>query len=339
MRNARARLYVESREGTVVRSGVFKVTGAFLAGLVVALASALVYVRTEDQKTSPVAKVEWAPVADPLPEEPAPPADAALEPVPNAAATAAPIAKRSAPPKHIKKAPPLRPRIVPAAEPGPPVQIVQNTMPAQPAYPPISQPASQPEVAPPATAEQQSGGEQAAAPHQVELAAGTALSVRLGETLSTEHNYTGDTFRGTLEQPIIRDGFIIAEKGSKVLGRILDATAAGRVRGAANLSIALTQINTTDGQRVQVETNAVEKRGNSSTGVDAAKIAGGAALGAIIGALGGGAKGAAIGAGAGGAAGTGVVLTTRGKPAVLPNESLVTFQLASPVTITEKLNR
>src|SRR5581483_6001479 len=100
-----------------------------------------------------------------------------------------------------------------------------------------------------------------------------------------------------LDKPIIRDGFIIADKGSKVLGRVVEATRAGRVRGAANLSVTLTEINTTDGQRIRVETNSVERRGATSTGSDAAKIAGGAALGAIIGALGGGGKGAAIGAG------------------------------------------
>ena len=110
------------------------------------------------------------------------------------------------------------------------------------------------------------------------------------------------------------------------------------MRGVSNLSVTLTEINTTDGQRIRVQTNSVEKSGPTSTGMDTAKIAGGAALGAIIGALGGGGKGAAIGAGAGGAAGTGLVLATRGKPAVLPNESRLTFQLASPVTITEKLN-
>jgi hypothetical protein len=162
--------------------------------------------------------------------------------------------------------------------------------------------------------------------------------VRLGETLSTDHNYTGDTFRGTLQAPIIMDGFIIAEKGSKVLGRIVTAQKPGRVQGVGELTLTLTEINTTDGQRVKIETGSVEKKGQTSTGEDAATIAGGAALGAIIGAIAGGGKGAAIGAGVGGAAGTGTVLATRGKPAVLPNESRLTFQLANPVTITEKLN-
>jgi len=175
-------------------------------------------------------------------------------------------------------------------------------------------------------------------PHVVTLPAGLTLFVRLGETLSTNHNYTGDTFRATLEVPIIMDGFIIAEKGSKVLGRIMNAEKAGHLSGAADLTLALTEIHTTDGQTVRVETNTSERKGPSNTGADAAKIAGGAALGAIIGALAGGGKGAAIGAGAGGAAGTGVVLATRGRPAVLESETKLTFQLSAPITITEKLH-
>jgi hypothetical protein len=172
----------------------------------------------------------------------------------------------------------------------------------------------------------------------VTLAPGTALAVRLGETVSTEHNYTGDTFRATLTAPIIQDGFIIADKGSKVLGHVANAQSAGHMANAAALSLVLTEINTTDGQRVPVETNIYDRRGSSNAGQDVAKIAGGAALGAMIGGLAGGGKGAAIGAGAGGAAGTGAVLLTHGRGAVVENETQLTFRLASPVTITEKLN-
>ena len=174
--------------------------------------------------------------------------------------------------------------------------------------------------------------------HVVTLQAGTNLAIRLGETLSSDHNYTGDTFRGTLEAPIIVDGFIIADRGSKVLGKVTNVQEAGRVQGLSALTVALTEINTTDGQRIRIQTDSYEKRGSAGTGSDAAKIAGGAALGAIIGAVAGGGKGAAIGAGAGGAAGTGIVLATRGKSTSLPVETHLNFRLTAPVTITEQIN-
>ena len=339
----------------MVRASMVKVVSAFVAGLVIALASALLYVRVHDAKlrddSAPIvspAEVEQAPVPE-LDEK-----ATAVQPLPAAPAAAEPDrpVEQPVPVVEAKKttartpSAASRPKMVKRSQPAPPIQVVQNTsdqaaMPvAQSTYPPISQPEPPTSQAQPAAeqASQQGPASQRREPNVVQLAAGTPVAIRLDETLSTEHNYVGDTFRGTLDKPIIRDGFVIAEKGSKVLGRIVDSTPAGRVRGVANLSVMLTEINTTDRQRVTVQTNSVEKRGTASSGSDAAKIAGGAALGAIIGALGGGGKGAAIGAGAGGAAGTGVVLATRGKAAVLPNESVLTFQLASPVTITEKLN-
>ncbi len=324
----------------MVRSSLPKLAIAFFVGLIAALGSALVFVQThQSQPAVPVLEVqqqvvpvEPEPKVKPpeAPEEAATPLDAPAEKArPEAAAAPAKpkFAKRSVERNWGKGS--LSPIL--------PVQVVQNTPPALPSAPtpaaaaaPTYPALSQPPQEETATAQPE--------PHVVELATGTTLAVRLAETISTEHNYTGDAFRGTLEEPIIRNGFIIADKGSKVLGRIMDATPAGRVRGVSNLNVTLTEINTTDGQRIKIQTNSVEKSGPTSTGTDAAKIAGGAALGAIIGALGGGGKGAAIGAGAGGAAGTGLVFATRGKAAVLPSESRLTFQLVSPVTITERLN-
>jgi len=160
----------------------------------------------------------------------------------------------------------------------------------------------------------------------------------LGETLTSERSSDGDSFQATLDAPVIANGFIIAERQSKVLGHVVQANRAGRVKGLANLVLAVSEINTTDGQRVPVETDSYEKWGNSSLKGDTAKVAGAAAVGAIIGAIAGGGKGAAIGAGAGGAAGTGVTLGTRGAEASVRSESILAFRLARPITITEKFN-
>jgi hypothetical protein len=175
-------------------------------------------------------------------------------------------------------------------------------------------------------------------PRAVTLTAGMPLTVRLNETISTETNYPGDTFTATLDKPVVVDGYIIADKGSRVLGKVIEAQKAGRVKGLSTLSLALTKIHTTDGQTVEIQTNPFNKDGPTSKKRDAAEIAGGAALGAIIGAIAGGGKGAAIGAGTGGAAGSGVVLTQRGQAASVPSETRLVFSLESPVTVTEHLN-
>jgi hypothetical protein len=175
-------------------------------------------------------------------------------------------------------------------------------------------------------------------PHTVTLAAGTMLPVRIGEKLSSARNQVGDIFLATLTQPLVIDGWVIAERGARVEGRIVDNIPAGRVKGVAHLGICLVRLSTADGQNIHVHTEPFVQDGPTSTGTDAAKIGVGSAIGAIIGALAGGGKGAGIGAGAGGAAGTGDVLLTRGKPAEIPVETRVSFKVQDSVTITERLN-
>jgi hypothetical protein len=154
--------------------------------------------------------------------------------------------------------------------------------------------------------------------------------------LTTERNAPGDTFTGTLDRALAVDGFVIAERGARVDGRVVDADRGSKVKGVSSLAIELTRIRTADGQTVAVQTDAFERRGEASHTSDAAKVGGGAALGAIIGAIAGGGKGAAIGAAAGGGAGAGTVLMTRGKPVALPSETRINFRLRAPVTITER---
>lgn len=354
-------------------SSLIKVVAAFVAGVVVALGSALIYTRVSDMgHAQPVTQTTVA-SSDPLPVQ-LPDAGQDSDQATPAPRPASADQSTSEPVQHVQKQKPAsvqtahRQSAKPAPrhdQPSHHVEIAQNRPPA--AYPPINSPAINspaPETAVPASApapapkvnpQQQPANPpelpqsfpvqpQSAPPppvrqpHVVTLPAGTSVVLRLGETLSTDHNYTGDTFRATLETPIIMDGFIIVDKGSKVLGRIANAQKAGRLQGGADLTLTVTELNTTDGQRVRVDTTSYEKTAPASTGRDAAEIAGGAALGAIIGAAAGGGKGAAIGAGVGGAAGTGTALATHGKPAVLPIETRLTFRLATPVTITEKLN-
>jgi hypothetical protein len=172
----------------------------------------------------------------------------------------------------------------------------------------------------------------------VTIAAGTVLPVRIGETISASHNQSGDSFLATLDQPLVVDGFVIAERGSRLEGRVVEAEPAGRSRGNSHLGIELVKLSTSDGQHVQIHTASYKKEGTSSAGNDAAKIAGGAALGAAIGGIAGGGKGAAIGVGAGAAAGVAGVMLTRGKPAEIPVETRISFRIADPVTITERLD-
>ena len=158
----------------------------------------------------------------------------------------------------------------------------------------------------------------------------------MGETISTERSRQGDSFMATLDQPLVVDGLVIAEKGARVDGRVVELVEAGRVKGLAHLSLELANVMLSDGQKIELRTARFEKDGPSSKTEDTEKVGIGAVIGAAIGAIAGGGKGAAIGAAGGGAAGGGVVAATRGKPAVLPAETKISFRVEQPVTITEK---
>jgi hypothetical protein len=345
-----------------------KVGVAFLAGIVVALASAMIYVKSSGpgaHEAVPTTIIQPPPQPESLNggkgDEPAAqaakvtPTVVAGTPVPAEAAPARPpdrpmdlrpSVRHSSSTRVVRASYPRRTPL-PESQSTIRVEVSQlNPSTIPPGAPlPVAAPqgvramnGGQPQPQPPGGGAVYSTPAPPPQPHTVTLQAGTNLAVRLGETISTNHNYSGDTFRATLDSPIIMDGFVIAEKGSKVLGKIVAADKAGKFEGTANLQLTLTEISTTDGQRVRVETGFFNKKGPSNTGQEAAKIGGGAVLGAIIGAIAGGGKGAAIGAGAGGAAGTGAVLLGKGKPAVIQNETRLTFQLSSPATITEHLN-
>jgi hypothetical protein len=175
-------------------------------------------------------------------------------------------------------------------------------------------------------------------PHVVTLAAGMSLAVRVGETISSSRNQPGDSFLATLTQPLVIDGFIIAERGARVEGRVVDAAPAGRGRGVAHIVVSVVRVATADGQNLGIRTEPYTKDGPRPAAVDAAKVGGGAAIGAVIGTIAGGGKGAAIGAGAGGVAGAGDVLLTRGKPVEIPVETRISFRVQDSVTITERLD-
>jgi hypothetical protein len=270
-----------------------------------------------------------------------------------AVAPVEPVAVAPAAPENAKPSP-IAPRHSAASQRAAapePVQMAQNQNPPPPEAAPEPAPVSLPTVPDPIPAPAPVPVEPAAMPappppaaipptappaQTVTIRPGTVLNVRLIDGLSSDRNLEGDQFSASLDQPLIVDGFVIAERGARVQGRVVAATKAGKASGVASLSVELTRLRTSDGQNVALSTEAVERRSAQNRGEEAAKIGGAAAVGAIIGAIAGGGKGAAVGAGVGGGAGAGGVLLTRGKPAALPTETRLEFRVREAVTLTER---
>ncbi len=170
-------------------------------------------------------------------------------------------------------------------------------------------------------------------PERLTIRPGTFITVRIDQYLSSDKNQAGDGFSGTLVQPVVVDGIVVAQRGETVGGRVAEAQKAGRIKGVSRLALELTELTLVDGQQVTIVTQLASGKGPTSVGRDATAIGGTSAVGAAIGAAAEGGAGAAIGAGAGAVAATVGVLLTRGRPTVIYPETVLTFQTAAAVTI------
>jgi BON domain-containing protein len=166
----------------------------------------------------------------------------------------------------------------------------------------------------------------------VTVPAGTSISIRMVDSLDSETAQAGDTFRATLNAPIDLGGNIVVPADSDVVGRVIEVHSAGRFKGAALLTIELTRLRY-NGQSYAITTAPWTKEIAGRGKGTAAKVGGGAALGAIIGGIAGGGKGAAIGTVVGGGAGATAQGVTKQKQITLEPETLLTFRLDQSVSV------
>lgn len=186
-----------------------------------------------------------------LPETPAP--EGVAPPTPASAAPtvvhAAPPSVSQAPPEivspppvyaeppHVAKPSPApKPRVwIPPVKPPsstPSSSIVESTPPSRPA--PYEEPSPVPTPAPPPS-------------RSATLRPGSDLAVRLLQTLSPDRVQPGDVFQGVIAEPVVADGFVIAERGAPVTGRVVQVQ-------NGSITLRLLNIETADGQRLEVST-------------------------------------------------------------------------------------
>lgn len=171
-------------------------------------------------------------------------------------------------------------------------------------------------------------------PAQLTIKAGTYVTVRLNEVLSSDRSMAGDAFTATLTKPIVVDGIVVAQRGQNVTGRVTDAKKAGRVSGTSRLGITLIELPVVDGQQLPIQSELITRNGTTSTGRDAGAVAATTGVGAAIGAGVNGGVGAGVGAGAGLVAGLAGVLLTRGHPTEIYPETMLTFRVNQDVTLS-----
>jgi hypothetical protein len=167
---------------------------------------------------------------------------------------------------------------------------------------------------------------------KVTVPSGTSMAIRLVDPIDSEKTQLGQTFRATLDSPLPTDGDAVPS-GYDVKGHIEDVKSAGKFKGQSLLVLQLDSISVS-GRSYGIEADPYRRQGSNRTTNTAEKVGAGAVIGAIIGGIAGGGKGAGIGAAAGGGLGGGVQAAGKGQQILLPSETVLSFTLRSPLTVT-----
>jgi hypothetical protein len=257
-------------------------------------------------------------------------ASAAAPPVANQMAQAPPAPARPTPEPVKEKRRPSTPRHRHQTQPDstemaaatpPPAQALNTAADPTPAPAPAAHTATAPQPPPPAP------------PRRVTVPSGTSMAIRLLDPIDSEKAQPGQTFRATLDAPLPTDGDVAVPSGYNVKGHVVDVKSAGKFAGQSLLVLELDSISV-GGRLYGVEADPFRRQGKNRSTNTAEKVGAGAVIGAIIGGIAGGGKGAGIGAAAGGGVGGGVQAAGKGQQIVLPSETVLSFTLRSPLTVT-----
>lgn len=164
----------------------------------------------------------------------------------------------------------------------------------------------------------------------VVVPAGTQLSIEFTETITTRSARIGDAVRARLAAPLEAGGRTVAAAGAEVRGRVTDVFSGSReIGGTPRLSLAFSELVLANGAVAPIAGDFVQQ-GARESGRDAAKIAGGAIIGAVIGHQVDDDKGKVIGGLLGAGAGAAIAKRTGGDLEV-PAGTVAGFVLNTPI--------
>jgi hypothetical protein len=186
-------------------------------------------------------------------------------------------------------------------------------------------------AAPAKTAPAKTAPAAAAAPRTVTVPAGTTINVRLTQDIDVDASKSGQTFKATVDDPVMLSGAIVIPRGASAIVQAVEVKQSGKMKGSDKISLKLNAIGF-GGMMYEVASGYVETKGGGEGRRTARKVGGGAGLGAIVGGIAGGGEGAAIGAAVGGI--TGAAVASGGEEHLkLEAETRLQFQLTAAVNI------
>jgi len=236
----------------------------------------------------------------------------------------------------VKKTPAAKPAAAPPPpEPAPtapvPVAVNPAPVPVAPAPAPVvipDAPTPVPVVVVPVPA-----APPAPTTRDVSIPSGTMVSLRMIDAVDSKTDHVGQTFKASLEAPVLVDGQTVIPKGADAFVKLTKVQSAGNLKGTSELQLQLDRVFV--GNKSYTVTSNVFQTVGDSQGKKAVKQTGiGAGIGAVIGAIAGGKKGAAIGAGVGGGAGAATTAIQDSEQVRVEPEAKIVFRLEQSLSVT-----
>ena len=119
---------------------------------------------------------------------------------------------------------------------------------------------------------------------RITVSAGTRILIRMVDSIDSTKQKKGDRFTATLETNLQAEATVVAPRGTKLYGRLAEASSAGRMSGSSELTLELTDI-VINGTAHPLLTSTYEVKGKGEGGSTAKKVFGGAGLGGSSAAL------------------------------------------------------
>jgi len=189
----------------------------------------------------------------------------------------------------------------------------------------------------------------AVAQSNVSLPTGTALKVKLENTLSTFSSKSGDAFSGRVTEAVMLNGKTVIPVGATVQGRVTKVSEPRRIAGKPTIGIFPETIVLPNGERYMLNAALVDTderrgtdvnnegqfKGSGHDGKDLTEIGMGTGGGMLVGGLIGGGKGTLIG-GTIGATVTIAHWLGKHRSATLPAGTELVMELSRPLEMTQQ---
>ncbi len=170
-------------------------------------------------------------------------------------------------------------------------------------------------------------------PADVNVAAGTNLTIRINQHISVKTSRAGDRFDGEIVDPVVGDNSrVVIPRGARVTGVVVASHRRGHFRGSSILELRLTYL-TLNGTRYALDTRDLTQTKKGKGKRSAAIIGGGAGVGMLVGGVATGGVGLLVGGLVGGGGGTLLSGLTGNRDIEIPAESIVRFKLADNLVI------